>query len=112
MIHFPEIVLSCVLMIGCFYPEAALSQVTFTDVTETAKVGNSARGMGAAWGITTTTACLTFMYQIIKIKISSTRITVVASFPMSRMQPMWETPMQALILPGAIITTMVSSICF
>jgi len=50
MIHFPEIVLSCVLMIGCFYPEAALSQVTFTDVTEAAKVGNSARGMGAAWG--------------------------------------------------------------
>ena len=50
MIHFPEIVLSCVLMIGCFYPEAALSQVTFTDVTESAKVGNSARGMGAAWG--------------------------------------------------------------
>ena len=50
MIHFPEIVLSCVLMIGCFYPEAALSQVTFTDVTGTATAGNSARGMGAAWG--------------------------------------------------------------
>ncbi|MBI5678134.1 MAG: VCBS repeat-containing protein, partial [Planctomycetes bacterium] len=27
-----------------------VSQVTFTDVTEAAKVGNSARGMGAAWG--------------------------------------------------------------
>jgi len=39
-----------ILFLECFYPEIVLSQVTFTDVTNTANVGNNSRGMGAAWG--------------------------------------------------------------
>ena len=38
------------LLIICICPKIAVSQVTFTDVTSTANVGNNSRGLGAAWG--------------------------------------------------------------
>ena len=50
IIRSAGIVFLLMLLISCIYPKIALSQVTFTDVTETANVDNSARGMGAAWG--------------------------------------------------------------
>jgi len=50
ILHSAGIVFLFVLLINCICPKIVVSQVTFTDVTETAKVGNSARGMGAAWG--------------------------------------------------------------
>ncbi len=44
------IILLLLLTVGCFFPKTVLSQVTFTDVTDSANVGNNARGLGAAWG--------------------------------------------------------------
>jgi len=50
IIRSAGIVFLLMLLISCICPEIVVSQVTFTDVTETANVDNSARGMGAAWG--------------------------------------------------------------
>ncbi len=48
---FPSgIILLLIFTIGCICPKIAVSQVTFTDVTNSANVGNNSRGMGAAWG--------------------------------------------------------------
>ncbi len=47
---FTVIVFLCVFAINYFYPATGLSQVTFTDVTESARVGNNSSGFGAAWG--------------------------------------------------------------
>ncbi len=49
-LHFAVAAVSFALLIGCIRPPIAVSQVTFTDVTVPANVGNNARGLGAAWG--------------------------------------------------------------
>ncbi|HHT9121736.1 MAG TPA: CRTAC1 family protein [Candidatus Wunengus sp. YC63] len=48
--HYAGIVFSFTLVMGCIYPGVVFSQVTFTDVTESANVSNNSPGLGAAWG--------------------------------------------------------------
>jgi len=50
ILHSAGIVFLFILLTICICPKIAVSQVTFTDVTSTANVGNNSRGMGAAWG--------------------------------------------------------------
>lgn len=47
---FAGIVFLSVSATNYFYPAAGLSQVTFIDVTGSARVGNNSSGFGAAWG--------------------------------------------------------------
>ena len=48
--HSAGIVFSFILVMGCIYPCVVFSQVTFTNVTGSANVGNNSPGLGAAWG--------------------------------------------------------------
>src|SRR3990172_3748256 len=50
ILYCAGIVFLFILLTICICQEIAVSQVTFTDVTSTANVGNNSRGMGAAWG--------------------------------------------------------------
>ncbi len=50
ILHSAGIVFLFMLLIICICSKIAVSQVTFTDITGSANVGNNSRGLGAAWG--------------------------------------------------------------